>query len=275
MPPPAAAATAASSVGVGGSSECPLHAAPARARAPGRDGAGGVSSSGATKCSGGRDSSHAAAANRSAHAKGTSDGEARYGRDTRPAAQHRTTEAYAQRDATAGWASFTRNTLFTHAAEFPDLWYGIWTGPDSYFGPDAERPGEADAHVATALTDYPALNAHIHTSPLRALMGILGIRGTRDGIAIAPHVPTDTFHVVFPRLSLRSTPARIDGTYTPVNGGAIVFRVRLTPALAAASALSVDVDGAPVAATRDGDDVVFTADSAADTELAWTVAPAP
>ena len=191
-----------------------------------------------------------------------------------PVANAWTTEAYAQRDATAGWDSFTRNTLFTHAAEYPDLWYGIWTGPDSFFGPDAERPGEADAHLATALTDYPALNTHIHTSPLRALLGILGIRGTRDGIAIAPHVPTETFHVVFPRLSLRSTPARIDGTYTPVGAGAIVFRVRLTSALTAASALEVDVDGARVSSTRDGDDVVFTADGAADVALAWSVAPA-
>lgn len=85
-----------------------------------------------------------------------------------PVANAWTTEAYAQRDAAAGWDSFTRNTLFTHAAEYAGLWYGIWTGPDSFFGPDAERPGEADAHLATALTDYPALNTHIHTSPLRA-----------------------------------------------------------------------------------------------------------
>jgi hypothetical protein len=192
-----------------------------------------------------------------------------------PVANAWTTEAYAQRDAAAGWDSFTRNTLFTHAALYPGLWYGVWTGPDSFFGPDAARPGEADAHKATALTDYPALNAHMHTSPLRALVGLLGIRGTRDGIAIAPHLPTETFHVVFPRLSLRSTPTRLDGTYTPVGAGDVVLRVRLTTALAAAAALRVQVDGADVACARDGADVVFTALAAAETRLVWSVEAAP
>ena len=62
---------------------------------------------------------------------------------------------------------------------------------------------------------------------------------------------------------------------TQVGAGEIVFRVRLTAALAAASALAVEVDGAPVSAARDGDDVLFTGDGAADIELAWSVAPAP
>ena len=192
-----------------------------------------------------------------------------------PVANAWTTEAYAQRDPTAGWDSFTRNTLFTHAAQYPDLWYGVWTGPDSFFGPDAARPGEADAHQATALTDYPALNAHVHTSPLRALVGLLGIRGTRDGLVIAPRVPTETFQVVFPRLSLRSAPTLLEGSYAPVGAGDVVLRVRLTSALAAATALHVQVDGADVASARDGADVVFTARATADAAFAWRVEPTP
>ncbi len=127
-----------------------------------------------------------------------------------PVANAWLTEAYSTRDPTEGWSSFVRNTLATHAELYPDLWYGIWTGPDSTYGPDAARPGEADAHLATALTDYPALNAHVHTSPIRALYGLLGLRGTAAGIEVAPRFPTEDFAVVMPRIAIRSTPASIE-----------------------------------------------------------------
>ena len=60
------------------------------------------------------------------------------------------TEVYAMSDPAAGWDSFIRNSLTAHAETYPDIWYGTWTGPDSYNGPKHERAGEADAHVATA-----------------------------------------------------------------------------------------------------------------------------
>ncbi|MCA9492490.1 MAG: hypothetical protein KC621_21300, partial [Myxococcales bacterium] len=149
---------------------------------------------------------------------------------------------YARSDADRGWDSLVRNTLFAHAEAFPELWYGIWTGPDSFYGPEADRPGEADAHLATALTDYPALNAHLHTSPLRALQGVLGVRGTADGLRIDPHVPTETFDVRWPRLHLWSRPDGIGGAWTPVGGGAAVLRVTLPSGLR----------GGPVSAWVDG-----------------------
>ena len=123
-----------------------------------------------------------------------------------PVANAWLTAAYAQRDVNEAWSSFTRNTLAAHAEKYPDLWYGIWTGPDSFNGPDNPRPGEADAHLVTALTDYPALNSHMHTSPLRALMDIVGVAGTRDGLRITPRLPTETFTVEWPRLHVHSTP---------------------------------------------------------------------
>jgi hypothetical protein len=174
-------------------------------------------------------------------------------------------------DPVAGWDSFARNTLFRHAETFPELWYGIWTGPDSWNGPDHERAGEADAHPATALTDYPAFNAHIHGSPLRALQALAGIRGTRDGLVIAPRLPTETFTIAWPRLRLASRPDAIEGTLVASADGSVELRVTLPSGLAAVP-LRVTVDGAEVPHTVSAGAVLFTLTARADQPVAWLVA---
>ena len=181
------------------------------------------------------------------------------------------TEAYAIADPARGWDSLVRNTLFAHAEAFPRLWYGVWSGPDSYYGPDAERPGEADAHLATALTDYPVLDVHAHASVLRALFAVAGIEPTAAGIAIAPRLPTETFAIAWPRIALTSTPSSIAGSLTTVGGGPLELRVRLPSDLRGAGPLDVRAGGAPVTATRDGDDVVLTVVTAPEVPLAWSV----
>jgi len=188
-----------------------------------------------------------------------------------PVASAWLTEAYAIADPARGWDSLVRNTLFAHAEAFPRLWYGVWSGPDSYYGPDAERPGEADAHLATALTDYPVLNVHAHASVLRALFAVAGIQPAGTGIAIAPRLPTETFALAWPRLALVSTPTSIAGSLTTVGGGPLELRVRLPSGLRGTAALDVRAGGVPVPATRDGDDVVLTIVTTPDVPLAWSV----
>jgi hypothetical protein len=190
-----------------------------------------------------------------------------------PVASAWLTEAYAIADPARGWDSLVRNTLFAHAEAFPRLWYGVWSGPDSYYGPDAERPGEADAHLATALTDYPVLNVHAHASVLRALFAVAGIQPTAAGLTIAPRLPAETFSIAWPRITLASTPASIAGSVTTVGGGPVRMRVRLPSGLRADTVV-VRVEGTPVAATRAGDDVVFTLAARPGVARAWAVTAA-
>ena len=190
-----------------------------------------------------------------------------------PVANAWLTEAYAIEDPARGWDSLIRNTLFRHASVYPALWYGIWTGPDSFYGPDAERPGEADAHLATALTDYPALNVHVHAAPLRALLGVLGIEPRATGLAIAPRVPTERFDVIWPRLALSSRPDRIAGSITPVGSGRFELAVALPSGLRAGR-LRVLVNGAPGRWTRHDDTVTIVATARAGEPLAWSIASA-
>ena len=178
------------------------------------------------------------------------------------------TEAYGLADPARGWNSLVRNTLFRHAETFPALWYGVWSGPDSYYAPDADRPGEADAHLATALTDYPVFNVHSHASLLRAMFALAGIHGTKDGLAIAPLLPTETYSITWPRISLASTPTSISGSLTTMQTGPVVMHVRVPSGIASPH---VDVDGAAVPSQQLGSEVVFTVSATAEAPVRWQV----
>jgi hypothetical protein len=187
-----------------------------------------------------------------------------------PVANAWLTEAYALADREKGWSSFVRNSLGAHADAFPDLWYGIWTGPDSFNGPGHERPGEADAHLATALTDYPALNAHVHTSVLRALVALLGVEPTAGGLRIAPRLPVETFEVVMPRLAISSAPDQLAGAFVPSGDDEMEIELALPSGLAG-QAIAVEVDGAAVEAEVIAETVRFPITAVGGRRIAWTV----
>ena len=180
------------------------------------------------------------------------------------------TEAYSMRDPVEGWDSFIRNTLSAHAVEYPEIWYGIWTGPDSFNGPAHERAGEADAHIATALTDYPALNAHMHTSTIRALQGIMGVSGTKTGLKITPRVPTENFQVVWPRLSLRYQTDAISGSYTASTTGPTTIEIALPSGLQGVTP-QVKVAGQSVTATVNGTLLQFTLPAVAESAVSFSI----
>lgn len=151
---------------------------------------------------------------------------------------------------------------------------GNWTGPDSWNGPDHDRPGEADAHVATALTDYPAGNTHMHTGPLRALMGVLGIDGDGGRLRLAPRLPTETFAVRWPRLRLDGAPDRLAGAFIPSGAGGFTLELLLPSGLRGGSPV-VAIDGAPAAFTRDGDLVAIAVVGQAGVPLEFELSLAP
>jgi Glycosyl hydrolase 36 superfamily, catalytic domain len=191
-----------------------------------------------------------------------------------PVANAWLTEMYARSDARAGWSSFIRNSLTAHAKAYPELWYGIWTGPDSYNGPDHERPGEADAHAVTALTDYPALNTHVHSSPLRALQSLLGVSGTPSGVRIDPRVPAETFSVIWPRLTVRSQPDAISGTITASATELIELGVTVPSGLRQGELL-VTAASMTVPYRREADAVWFALSARRDAPVSWSITGAP
>ena len=92
--------------------------------------------------------------------------------------------AYATVDPARAWASLRSQSLAAHAAAYPDVWYGIWSGPDAYNAWFGSRPGETFVQPATPMREFPVLNANAHAGPLLALLRVLGIETTPDGLVV-------------------------------------------------------------------------------------------
>lgn len=65
-----------------------------------------------------------------------------------------------------------KQMLAAHAAAYPNIWYGIWSGPDCYNAFYAEKPGETFNLPATPMSEYPVMNSNAHAGPLLAAQKI-------------------------------------------------------------------------------------------------------
>ncbi|MBT8492693.1 MAG: hypothetical protein KJO07_06505 [Deltaproteobacteria bacterium] len=189
----------------------------------------------------------------------------------RPAISGWVTAAASRADAARGFALFVKSLAFTRAELFPNLWYGIWSGPESYVG-SGNAEGMVGSSIQTAFGDEPALNVHPHAASIRGLMGVLGLSPTVDGIRIDPRVPGETFHVIFPQLELYGTPTSIGGSVASTGSAGVALRVTVPTGLRA-TALRAVVDGQPVEAQVDGSDVTIDLPPR-QTPVAWSVSAA-
>ncbi len=83
--------------------------------------------------------------------------------------------------------------LTRHAREYPHVWFGIWSGPDSYNSWHGEREGETFVQPATPMMEFPVMNSNTHVAPLLAILKLCGVEASPQGINIEPRIP-DRFH---------------------------------------------------------------------------------
>jgi len=168
------------------------------------------------------------------------------------------------------WDLFKKNTLASHAEFYPDLWYGIWSGPDSYNAPESKRPGEAAAHYATALTDFPIMNMNQHASPLIALIKFAGIFPESDGIRISPGFPLKRWQLLFPLLGINYSQERISGYYIGINNGSMKMIVDI-PEKMNQKKLNIKINGENVQFEIKENRVIFTLNYSAGRIVSWDV----
>lgn len=115
--------------------------------------------------------------------------------------------AYAAVDPAEAWRLLLEASMANHAVVYPQIWYGIWTGPDSYNAAYAERPGETFVHLATPMIDFPAANMNIHSGPLVAVEHLVGLMPAPDGVILAPRMPVAdwTYETVLVRIDWGAT----------------------------------------------------------------------
>lgn len=92
-------------------------------------------------------------------------------------------------DRERAWRMLHEQSLAAHAAAYPHVWYGIWSGPDSYNSAMGDREGETFVQPATPMTEFPVMNSNAHAGPLLALLKVMGVEAGPNGIVVDPHVP--------------------------------------------------------------------------------------
>ncbi|GAB4438866.1 MAG: hypothetical protein Kow00120_06620 [Anaerolineae bacterium] len=190
-----------------------------------------------------------------------------------PAVSQLLTWAYARSYPDLAWRSLERHTFAVHAHAFPNVWLGIWSGPDGVNSIDAPNPGGTWASPVTPMTDFPVMNANQDAMALLGLLRVCGVEPSPagDGLTIAPRVPRERFILDLPLLRLEVEPRRIAGVYRAAADGQRVLYVRIPEGATGVTAVA-GAQLAPVPEPAGGDvalPLAFRAGEAVPFEVTW------
>ncbi len=145
-------------------------------------------------------------------------------------------------DLAMAWDEWKRNSLACHADAYPDIWYGVWSGNDSYNSPLSKHPGGAANEPFFHGTDFPVLNLHSHACSLYAASKLLGLEFTAEGLNLNLGLPLDSYRFDSPLVGVVKTEGRFEGWYAPSRAGEWTVRITL-PAGAAEKLSHAEVNG--------------------------------
>jgi hypothetical protein len=168
------------------------------------------------------------------------------------------------------WDELYKNSFESHASAYPQVWFGIWSGPDSYNGHHSARPGQTWGEgTYVDMNEFPVMCLHSHAWPLYALMKLCGIRFNSQGISIDPRLPYPDFKLTTRLVGISYQPDTISGHYAPLGPVEAEITLRLPESWQATP--QVKVDGQPVSASRSGNRLTFVLPAPGGTSVEFTV----
>ncbi len=181
--------------------------------------------------------------------------------------------ALAARDPAMAWQEWKRNTLAHHADAYPHLWYGVWSGNDSYNTPENSNPGGAADQRYFRGTDFPVLNLHAHACFLYSASKLLGLEFDETGLRLNLNLPEKEYRFDSPLVGLVKTQVRsrdrFEGWYKPSIPGTWTIRIQLEKQ-ALAKVRHAEVNGNRTELRRQPDGAVLLAgNSTAEVPLRW------
>ena len=193
--------------------------------------------------------------------------------------------ALALHDPELAWDEWQKNSLARHAEMYPEVWYGIWSGPDVYNSSLSKRPGQTfydekaiTGEVTTSAigpainwTDFPVMNMHPHAWPLYSAAKLMGIQFTPEGVELSPALPKPEYRFESPLLGLDRSPDGYSGWYAPSQPGK--WQVTLTlppPERARFVYLEVNGQAQPLHTNAVGA-FYWTGESSPDRPLRWSL----
>jgi Glycosyl hydrolase 36 superfamily, catalytic domain len=190
--------------------------------------------------------------------------------------------ALAEVDGALGWDEWKKNCLALHAEAYPEIWYGTWSGPDTYNSVLSKYPGQTMfversplergpmADIELNWTDYPVMNMHPHAWPLYSAAKLLNLEFHEKGIHFTPNLPLAEYVFSSPLLGFRKSIEGYSGWYAPASSGRWDIEVRLTGS-GAARVRQVTVNGSVQALSNPSAGIKFAGESKPGTPLRWEI----
>jgi hypothetical protein len=175
-------------------------------------------------------------------------------------------------DPAMAWDEWKKNSFRAHANAYPDVWYGIWSGPDSWNSTLSKYPGATANDPYFHGTDFPVLNLHSHACFLYSAVKLLGIEFTESGLNVSPELAAGEYRFDSTLLGVsRSAAGKYEGWYAPSQAGNWTIQIHL-PEEIAKRVSRTEVNGVEGAAKRIGNrTIVVEGVSDVGRALRWAV----
>jgi hypothetical protein len=182
----------------------------------------------------------------------------------------------------SAWDEWKKNSLALHAEAYPDIWYGIWSGPDSYNSVLSNSPGQTKfaeppvkGHKSPTdwgvnWTDFPVMNMHPHAWPLYSAAKLLGVDFHEDGVRFNPSLPLAEYEFSSPLLGFSKSSKRYSGWYAPAAAGEWTIEIQLSD-LERSGLRQIEINGSITPLPRDTRAIRFVERSYRDSPLRWEV----
>ncbi len=191
--------------------------------------------------------------------------------------------ALARVDGTMAWDEWQKNSLAKHADAYPNVWYGIWSGPDTYNSHFSQYPGQTvftppeiegksawTGRVRMYWTDFPVMNMHPHAWALYSLVKLMGIEFTEKGLIYAPKIPLKEYDFSSPLVGLKRLMGGYSGWYNPRVPGTWQVTILLTTD-EITRVISLEINGKTQTFSRNETSLLFTGDSSQQQALQWNL----
>jgi hypothetical protein len=182
------------------------------------------------------------------------------------------------------WAELERNTLANHATLYPNNFYGLTSGADSWYTETNNSDPSVDV-LGTSWLDkmltpgnntqdkpHSINNMHSHSHLVYNTLKLAGVQPTAAGYVIRPAIAAgETLGWESETFGIRYDGARISGKLRPASSGTVSMTVALSSELSAEPNLSVQAGGAALQFERAGDALTFQLATTANQSALWTI----
>ena len=186
------------------------------------------------------------------------------------------------------WDEWKKNSLALHAEIFPEIWYGIWSGPDNYnsdfskyhghtvfneallTGKHTDDDDKGLGIIGVAWTDFPVFNLHPHAWPLYTITKLIGVKFTKNGLKIIPTFPKEHYEFSSKLFGFTKSKDGYSGWYAPIKEG--IWEISISLKESDIKDISkLEVNGSEQELTIEDDRIIWSGRSYLDKPLKWII----